>query len=85
MKLMEMVEQENGNQKQYRANPKHTLFANFWGFVMQQFGLDALIKKVFDRLGDVEAVYFIQDRVEDKAGPFFSFGGGWQGRAVLYA
>jgi predicted AAA+ superfamily ATPase len=70
VKLIETVEHEDGNQKQYRANPNHPLFANLRGFVMQQFGLDALIEKVFDRLGKVEAVYLTHDWAEGKTGPF---------------
>lgn len=70
VKLIETVEHEDGNQKQYRANPNHPLFANLRGFVMQQFGLDALIEKVFDRLGEVEAVYLTHDWAEGKTGPF---------------
>ena len=70
VKLIETLEHEDGNQKQYRANPNHPLFANLRGFVMHQFGLDALIEKVFDRLGEVEAVYLTHDWAEGKTGPF---------------
>lgn len=70
VRLIETVETEEGNQKQYRANPNHPLFANLRGFVMQQFGLDALIENVFDRLGEVEAVYLTHDWAEGKTGPF---------------
>ncbi len=70
VKLIETVEREDGNQKQYRANPCHPLFANLRDFVLQQFGLDALIEKVFDRLGEVKAVYLTHDWAEGKTGPF---------------
>jgi hypothetical protein len=70
VKLIEKVEREDGNQKQYRANPSHPLFANLRGFVLQQFGLDALIEKVFDRLGEVKSVYLTNDWAEGKTGPF---------------
>lgn len=32
--------------------------------------MDSLIEKVFDRLGDLEAVYLTPDWVEGKMGPF---------------
>lgn len=70
VKLIETVETEEGNQKQYRANPKHPLFENLRGFILKQFGLDSLIEKVFDRLGEAEAVYLTHDWAEGKTGPF---------------
>jgi predicted AAA+ superfamily ATPase len=70
VKLIETVENEDSNQKQYRANRTHPLFANLRGFVMHQFGLDALVERVFDRLGDVEAVYLTHEWAEGKTGPF---------------
>ncbi len=76
VKLVETVENDDGNQKQYRANPNHPLFANLRGFVMQQFVLDAFIEKVFDRLGEVEAVYLTHDWGEGKNGPLNGYGCG---------
>jgi hypothetical protein len=70
VKLIETVENPDSNQKQYRANSQHPLFENLRGFILKQFGLDSLIEKVFDRLGDVEAVYITHDWAEGKIGPF---------------
>lgn len=70
VKLIETVQNLDSNQKQYRANPKHPLFENLRGFILKQFGLDSLIEKVFDRLGEVEAVYLTHDWAEGKTGPF---------------
>ena len=70
VKLIETVQNSDGNQKQYRANPNHPLFENLRGFILKQFGLDSLIEKVFDRLGEVEAVYLTHDWAEGKTGPF---------------
>jgi DNA-binding transcriptional ArsR family regulator len=70
IKLIEVVANLEGNQKQYRANTSHPLFENLRGFILKQFGLEALIEKVFDRLGEVEAVYLTHDWAEGKAGPF---------------
>ena len=70
IKLIEVVANLESNQKQYRANTSHPLFENLRGFILKQFGLDALIEKVFDRLGEVEAVYLTHDWAEGKLGPF---------------
>ncbi len=70
IKLIESVENSESNQKQYRANPQHPLFENLRGFILKQFGLDSLIEKVFDWLGEVEAVYITHDWAEGKIGPF---------------
>lgn len=70
VKLIEVVENLESNQKQYRANVSHPLFDNLRGFILKQFGLDSLIEKVFDRLGDLEEVYLTHDWAEGKTGPF---------------
>jgi hypothetical protein len=70
VKLIEVVENLESNQKQYRANTSHPLFENLRGFILKQFGLDALIERVFDRLGEVEAVYLTHDWAQGKTGPF---------------
>jgi hypothetical protein len=70
VKLIEVVENLESNQKQYRANSNHPLFDNLRDFILKQFGLDSLIEKVFDRLGDLEEVYLTHDWAEGKTGPF---------------
>jgi hypothetical protein len=70
VKLIEVVENLESNQKQYRVNSNHPLFDNLRGFILKQFGLDSLIEKVFDRLGDLEEVYLTHDWAEGKTGPF---------------
>ena len=70
VKLIEVVDNLESNQKQYRANVNHPLFDNLRGFILKQFGLDSLIEKVFDRLGDLEEVYLTHDWAEGKTGPF---------------
>ncbi len=70
VKLIEIVENSDSNQKQYKANTKHPLFENLRGFILKQFGIDALVEKVFDRLGDVDRVYLTHDWAEGKIGPF---------------
>jgi DNA-binding transcriptional ArsR family regulator len=70
IKLIEIAESEEGNQKQYRANVKHPMFGNLRGLIMKQVGLDALIEKVFQKLGDVQSVYLTNDWAEGKESPF---------------
>jgi DNA-binding transcriptional ArsR family regulator len=68
-KLIELVD-EDGNQKQYRANVKHPLFDSLRNLILKQIGLDELINTVFDKLGDVESVYLTNDWAEGKESPF---------------
>jgi len=73
VQLIEVVDNPESNQKQYRANSAHPLFDSLRGFVLKQFGLDSLIERVFDRLGDLEAVYLTHDWAEGKMSPFMDF------------
>lgn len=68
-KLIELAD-EDGNQKQYRANVKHPLFDSLRNLILKQIGLDELINTVFDKLGDVESVYLTNDWAEGKESPF---------------
>jgi DNA-binding transcriptional ArsR family regulator len=68
-KLIELAD-EDGNQKQYRANVKHPLFDSLRNLILKQIGLDELINTVFDNLGDVESVYLTNDWAEGKESPF---------------
>lgn len=68
-KLIELAD-EDGNQKQYRANVKHPLFDSLRNLILKQIGLNELINTVFDNLGDVESVYLTNDWAEGKESPF---------------
>ena len=70
IKLIEIAETEEGNQKQYRANVKHPMFGNLRGLILKHVGLDALIEKVFQKLGEVQSVYLTNDWAEGKESPF---------------
>ena len=70
VKLIEVVDNLETNQKQYKANAKHPLFANLRGIILKQVGIDALIEKVFNKLGDVEQVFVTNDWAEGKESPF---------------
>ncbi len=68
-KIIELAE-EDGNQKQYRANIKHPLFDPLRNLILKQIGFDELINTVFDKLGDVDRVYLTNDWAEGKESPF---------------
>jgi hypothetical protein len=69
LKLIEVDETE-GNVKQYKANVKHPMFSPLRGFILKQVGLDSIIEKIFQKLGDVESVYLTNDWAEGKESPF---------------
>ena len=70
VKLIELVDNLETNQKQYRANVKHPLFDNLRGLILKQVGIDALIEKVFNKLGEINQVYLTNDWAEGKESPF---------------
>ena len=70
VKLIELVDNLKTNQKQYRANVKHPLFDNLRGLILKQVGIDALIEKVFNKLGEINQVYLTNDWAEGKESPF---------------
>ena len=70
IKLIEVVENLDSNQKQYRANAKHPLFENLRGIILKQVGLDTLIEKVFSQLGEINRVYLTNDWAEGKESMF---------------
>jgi hypothetical protein len=40
------------------------------GIILKQVGIDALIEKVFNKLGEIEEVYLTNDWAEGKESPF---------------
>ena len=68
-KLIELAE-EDGNQKQYKANVNHPLFTPLRNLILKQIGFDELINRVFDNLGDLDCVYLTNDWAEGKESPF---------------
>lgn len=52
---------QKGNKKIFQANTKHPLFAEIHNILLKQIGLDQIIEKVVERLGDVDRVYLIGD------------------------
>lgn len=55
-----------GNKIEYKANTKHPLFTSLQSIVRKYLGLDTIIEKVVDRLGEVEQVWLIGDYAQGK-------------------
>src|SRR5690554_5350685 len=54
-----LEKQTIGNRIDYRANTAHPLFKPLQEIVRKYLGLDTLVEKVVDRLGDVEEVWLV--------------------------
>ena len=48
-----------GNKKLYTANAKHPLFNEVRNILIKHIGLDQIIEKVVNKLGDLERVYLV--------------------------
>ena len=51
----------SGNKKIFKANKTHPLFKDIQNILMKYTGLDQVIEKVIQKLGDVERVYLVGD------------------------
>ena len=49
----------SGNRKYFKANTKHPLFREVHNILIKHIGIDEIIEKVVDNLGDVEEVYLV--------------------------
>ncbi|WP_257666585.1 ArsR family transcriptional regulator [Parapedobacter tibetensis] len=56
-----LEKQAEQNRVSYRANVKHPLFGSLQDIVRKYLGLDTIVTKVLDRMGDVEQVVLIGD------------------------
>jgi len=48
-----------GNRKYFRANKDHPLFKDIHNLLLKHIGIDLVIEKVVNKLGDVKAVYLV--------------------------
>ena len=48
-----------GNKKIFQANTNHPLFKEIHNIILKYVGLDQIVEKVVERLGDVEKVYLV--------------------------
>ncbi|MBB6458884.1 ArsR family transcriptional regulator [Flammeovirga kamogawensis] len=56
--LMSFVE---GNKKLFKANTKHPLYTDIQTIVLKYVGIDAIIEKVLNNLGEVQKVFLVGD------------------------
>ena len=61
-----LVSLSEGNKKIYKANTKHPLFPEINGLLMKHIGLDKIIEKVVNKLGQLEAVYLVGEIAKGK-------------------
>lgn len=55
-----LLKSENvGNKKVFRANKKHPLFNDIHSIIIKYIGIDFLIERVIERLGNINKVYLI--------------------------
>jgi hypothetical protein len=52
-----LLAESEGNKKLYRANTRHPLFKDLNSIIRKFVGVEQLIEKVIDRLGNVQQVY----------------------------
>ena len=50
-----------GNKKMFRANTKHPLYDDIHNIVLKYIGLDQVVEKVVNKLGDVKLVFLTGD------------------------
>ena len=48
-----------GNKKIFQANTRHPLFNEIHSIILKYIGIDQIVEKVVERLGDVEKVYLV--------------------------
>jgi len=58
--------QSVGNRIDYRANTSHPLFQSLQSIVRKYLGLDTIVEKVVDRLGEVSQVWLLGDYARGK-------------------
>lgn len=57
-----LLESESrGNRKVFGANKKHPLFKDIHSILLKHTGIDQIIERVINRLGDVEDVFLVGD------------------------
>jgi hypothetical protein len=52
-----LLAESEGNKKLYRANTGHPLFKDLYSIILKFVGVEELIERVIDRLGNVQQVY----------------------------
>jgi len=61
-----LTKKQNGRSILFRANTKHPLFPEIHSIVKKSLGIDKVIENVKGKLGQVEAVYILDDYASGK-------------------
>jgi predicted nucleotidyltransferase len=61
-----LVSLNEGNKKMYKANTSHPLFPEINALLMKHIGLDKVIEKVVNKLGQLEEVYLVGELAKGK-------------------
>jgi hypothetical protein len=56
----------NGNKKVFQANSKHPLYNDIHNIILKETGIDMVIEKVINRIGNLVAVYLTGDFARGK-------------------
>ncbi len=56
-----LVSEDEGKTKMYKANTSHPFFEEIKGMVSKFLGLDDLMERIVNRMGDVEMAYIVGD------------------------
>ena len=56
-----LVTSTKGNKKLFQANTKHPLFPEIHNLLLKHTGIDKIIDKVIDNVGDITEVYLVGD------------------------
>jgi len=68
--IEEMDEPGNAKVRMFSANTGHPLYRALRGIILQHVGLDQIIDKVLNQLGNVEQVYLTGDLALGRNSPF---------------
>jgi len=61
-----LVTSSQGNKKLYQANTKHPLFPEIHKLLLKHTGIDKIIDKVIDNIGDIKEVYLVGELALEK-------------------
>ncbi len=61
-----LTQKQNGRSILFRANTKHPLFPEIHSIVKKSLGIDKVIENVKEKLGQVDAVYILDDYANGK-------------------
>jgi hypothetical protein len=59
----------DGNKKVYQANSTHPLFGDIHSIIMKEAGIDRVIEKVINRIGNLNCIYLTGDFARGKDSP----------------